>query len=351
MKRKLRSRAYQRRRAHKQARACRSHSHRLAARRRRLIPAAPATTPMVSRRREPNYDFIVRAPAVLSFVQQPSEFIGFLSRLRAVCQPNRRVLINMRPVEELSNCALLLLQAKLQDGLSFTRGAEIYVNPPEDAGAARVWFTAFPSSQRGRVDQPQYQNRILGRRRHFHKQVEVQLAEFLVHEAMRYLSGTTQDNHAAYRTLIECMSNTFKHADPQTEATENWWVASYAHPGPGPKRWCFAFVDNGVGILKSLEIKGFFKRLRQILGLLPNHETLQMLMQGKIGSRLGLSYRGKGLPGIYKELQRGRIHNLVIIANDTLANFATQDYVTLTQPFTGTFLYWELSLPPQSLTP
>ncbi|QNP52064.1 hypothetical protein H9L05_19560 [Hymenobacter qilianensis] len=191
---------------------------------------------------------------------------------------------------------------------------------------------------------------ILGRRRDFHKQVEVKLAEELVHRAMRYLSGRPepQDHHAAYRTLIECMSNTFKHADPQTEATENWWVASYPHPGPGPKRWCFAFVDNGVGILKSLDIKGFFQQLKRVLGLIPNYETLQLLMEGKIGSRLGLSYRGKGLPGIYKELQRGRIHNLVIVANDTRANFATHEYVTLTQSFSGTFLYWELSLPPQS---
>ena len=147
------------------------------------------------------------------------------------------------------------------------------------------------------------------------------------------------------------MSNTFKHADPQTEATENWWVASYPHPDLNPRRWCFAFVDNGVGILESLKIKGFFKRLRQQLGLLPDHEVLQDLMEGKIGSRLGLSYRGKGLPGIYKELQRGRIQNLVIVANNIRANFATKEYVTLTQPFDGTFLYWELSLPSQTQLP
>ncbi|GAB2478249.1 hypothetical protein GCM10011375_18890 [Hymenobacter qilianensis] len=276
--------------------------------------------------------------------------VAFLARLRAVCHPKQKVLISLQYVTQLTNCALLLLRAKLQDGVSFTRGAKIYVRPPENAVASRVWNNSFYKPQKPGVAQPLDQALILGRRRDFHKQVEVKLAEELVHRAMRYLSGRPepQDHHAAYRTLIECMSNTFKHADPQTEATENWWVASYPHPGPGPKRWCFAFVDNGVGILKSLDIKGFFQQLKRVLGLIPNYETLQLLMEGKIGSRLGLSYRGKGLPGIYKELQRGRIHNLVIVANDTRANFATHEYVTLTQSFSGTFLYWELSLPPQS---
>lgn len=351
MKLQLQTLAHQRRRARRQARARRTHPHRSATRRSRLIHTAQAAVQVAAYRQEPVVDIVIHAPKVVSFVDEPGLVIDLLDRLRAACRPERVVMLDLRNVEVLTNCAVLLLQAKLLDDNTFTRRAKIFARPPEDPVAARTWSESFRAAPKNGAAYPLDQALILGRRRFHHKQVEVNIADILVQRAMHYLTGSPQDHHAGYRTLVECMSNTFKHADPDTEATENWWMASYPHPGPGPKRWCFAFVDNGVGILKSLEIKGFFQRLKQILGLMPNYETLQLLMKGKIGSRLGLSYRGKGLPGIYKELLRGRIHNLVIIANDTRANFATQEFVTLEQHFGGTFLYWELSLPAQPQTP
>jgi hypothetical protein len=345
MKKQVRSCVHQRRRARRQARARRTRPRRLAARQYRLMHAAQ----VAAQRQEPIFDASVPAPAVLSFVDDPAAVVDLLNRLRAACHPKRTVVLDLRRVKRLTTCALLVLQSQVTDDKSLTRGAIIYVRPPLDQVAARIWHESLNTPQKSDAAYPLEKALILGRRRQKHKQVEVQLAELLVHRAMHYLSGQKrQDHHAGYRTLVECMSNTFKHADPQTEATENWWVASYPHPGPGPKRWCFAFVDNGVGILESLELKGFFKKLKQMLGLFPNREILQQLVEGKIGSRLGLTYRGKGLPGIYKELKRGRIHNLVIVANDIRTNFATRDYVTLDHPFSGTFLYWELSLPPQS---
>ena len=347
MKHQLQTLAHQRRRARRQARTRRTRLRRLAARRHRLVRAVQTA----AQRQEPVFDASVSAPAVLSFVDDPAAVVDFLNRLRAVCYPKHTIVLDLRRVKRLTTCALLLLQSQVTDDKSLTRGAMIYVRPPLDPAAARVWHESLHVPQKTDAAYPLEKALILGRRRQKHKQVIVQLAELLIHRAMHYLSGQNrQDHHAGYRTLVECMSNTFKHADPQTEATENWWVASYPHPGPGPKRWCFAFVDNGVGILKSLELKGFFKKLKQMLGLLPNREILQQLVEGKIGSRLGLTYRGKGLPGIYKELKRGRIHNLVIVANDIRTNFATRDYVTLDHPFSGTFLYWELSLPPQTQT-
>lgn len=347
MKLQVQTLAQQRRRARRQARARRTRPRRLAARLGRLYRARQVAV----RRREPIYDYIIRAPDVLSFTEAPDATLVFLEKLRTACRPGQVVMLDLRPVEKLTNCAILLLQSKLLDDTDFTRRAEVYARPPLAVGPARIWQESLRGPGKSDNAWPLDRALILGRNRFRHKKVEVAFAAELVQRAMHYLSGTPQSHHAAYRTLVECMSNTFKHADPAREATENWWVASYPHPGPGPRRWCFAFVDNGVGILESLTIKGFFKRLRHLFGLVPNHETLQQLMEGQIGSRLGLSYRGKGLPGIYTELERGRIHNLVIVTNDICANFATKDYVNLTKPFGGTFLYWELSLPPQTLTP
>ena len=337
----IKQRRHQRRRAYRQAKATRTHDKRLVAWRRRKRIVGSKTV----KNQELVFDYSVVAPVIFSFVKRPADVIDFLNKLRKICYPKRNVLIDLQHVTTIKHCAMLVLSSNLKENRSFTRGAKIFFRPPQDPTAFRVWTNTKPEEAQS------YQNRILGRRRNFHKQVEVKLAELLVHEATNYLTGQTLDHHGAYRTLTECMSNTFKHADPAREATENWWVASYAHPGPGPKRWCFAFVDNGVGILDSLNVKGIFLKIQKLLGLLSNSKILNMLVNGQIGSRLNLSYRGKGLPSIYKELQRGRIENLVIITNDTRANFATEEYVTITQSFPGTFLYWEissLSLPSQS---
>lgn len=349
MKRTLLCKAHQRRRSRKQARAHRTHPRRALRRRRRFYHAAQVAVRLAAHRKEPVFDATVCAPSKLSFVEAPSLVIDFLKRLRAACQPKRTIVADLSRVTHLSNCALLLLQSKLQEGSPFIRRADVYIRTPQNAAAAKVWQESFVKPLKTGTAYPSDQVLILHRQR-FHKKAEVEIADILVRRAMRYLTGEEQDHHACYRALVECMANTFQHADPKTEANENWWVASYPHPDPdsdGVKRWCFAFVDNGVGILQSLKIKRFSHRLQQLLGLLPNIKMLQMLMAGEIGSRLGLSYRGKGLPGIHKELVRGRIRNLVIVANDAHANFATQEFVSLTQPFGGTFLYWELTLPPQ----
>ena len=66
------------------------------------------------------------------------------------------------------------------------------------------------------------------------------------------------------------------------------------------------------------------------------------MLQGKVPSTTGLSYRGKGLPSIYRAQERGHLKSLVIIANDVYANIAADDYHSLKENFPGTLIYWEI---------
>jgi hypothetical protein len=68
---------------------------------------------------------------------------------------------------------------------------------------------------------------------------------------------------------------------------------------------------------------------------------LRDILEGKIESRTGIPYRGKGLPAIYKAFLSGRISKLVIIANDVYANVADGDYRKMGTELGGTLLYWE----------
>ena len=177
--------------------------------------------------------------------------LDFLDRLDAACWPGRRVLIDLASVATLSPCAALVVASRIIDPetSSFLRQAELYVRQPKDPTCNRLWQQLTGVKAVSDDVQPLYQDRVLSRRKTDNK-VQVKLAELLIHEAMRYLTnGSTLDHHGSYRVLTESMANTFKHADPKNPSGENWCVASYAHPTAYPRRWCFAFVDNGVGIL------------------------------------------------------------------------------------------------------
>ena len=74
-----------------------------------------------------------------------------------------------------------------------------------------------------------------------------------------------------------------------------------------------------------------------------NADILREVLEGKIGSRIGLSYRGKGLPEIYKRFKREQFSRLIIIANDVFADVEKDDFRILDKPFKGTFFHWEIS--------
>jgi hypothetical protein len=298
-----------------------------------------------------DYNYVLPVPERFSFIEEPATVSYYLDYLQSLCEPKKRILVDMKSVKSLTNCALLLLSSKLIGDEDFRNGATILVRPPRNAACRAIWDSnRTPKSRRARrkrarQPQPLYRNRILGRRPAVHKKVEPQIAETLILEAMRYIHGTPCDNPASYRVLTECMANSFKHADPDTEAAENWWISSYVHPTAQQKTRCFAFVDNGVGIFESIKLRGVRQKLKHSIGLLSNAEILQLLLTRKLGSRTGLSYRGKGLPAIYRELlERKRIENLIIISNDTQANLADGKYIRLPYSFKGTFVYWEVSL-------
>jgi hypothetical protein len=71
--------------------------------------------------------------------------------------------------------------------------------------------------------------------------------------------------------------------------------------------------------------------------------VLKEIISGRKLSSTKIPYRGKGLPNIYKGLERNYYSNLKIISNDVKANLATNEFEKLKTEFNGTFLYWELN--------
>lgn len=152
-----------------------------------------------------------------------------------------------------------------------------------------------------------------------------------------------------YRILLELMQNTHAHANSNSTGTENWWL-SVNYDAENNKE-CFSFVDYGIGVFTSLENKkdgtkffGIINSLRRKIKDPNNAKVLKLILDGELHkTATGKLYRGKGLPGIKTALDRNQISNLYIITNDAYADVCKDNFVTLSNTFYGTFIYWELS--------
>ena len=117
------------------------------------------------------------------------------------------------------------------------------------------------------------------------------------------------------------------------------WIVSTSHY---KKEKCvsFSFIDNGVGILKTLNQKIDRKLITIFKG---KQDLLQSAFKGDIGSRTGLSFRGKGLPFIKDKHDTNRISNLFILTNNVILDYKNNKFYEIPIPYSGTFYYFELN--------
>ena len=278
----------------------------------------------------------VVAPSVLSLIRNPVETIAFIAALRSAFQRRSDVFVDLSAVTELTSDAVLVMISKFEDQ-RFVNGMRVGGSEPLADRPRQMLHQAgfFQTVRSVQFKEPPEHGRIR-RKRNFI--VEPEIAQELIEFATERMVGGAQDKPGVYLALLESMANTHEHAARETKAMESWWANVYAPPGN--KRSFFTFVDNGVGIFRSVTVR----RIRRSIGMTDNVGLLKDWFAGKITvpSRTGERTRGKGLRAIHREFQRRRLTNLVIIANDVYANVAENRYELLPNPFHGTFLYWEL---------
>jgi hypothetical protein len=90
-------------------------------------------------------------------------------------------------------------------------------------------------------------------------------------------------------------------------------------------------------------MNAFVSEFTSLIGVNNNCEVLKEIISGRKRSRTRIPYRGKGLPTIFKGLERNYYSNLKIISNNVKADLSKYEFTTLKKEFRGTFLYWELN--------
>jgi hypothetical protein len=171
-----------------------------------------------------------------------------------------------------------------------------------------------------------------------HRTVDTLRSQQLIHFATERLTGNRSEHRAIYAALGEMMQNTFDHAHRRRPGFERWWASVYYDDTE--KAAHFTFFDTGVGIFGSREVSGLKENFRAMFA--SDTQFLKDIFEGAISSRTGIPWRGQGLPRIYQRVQRGELHEMVVITNAVKGHLNTGEFVQLRRQFNGTLYHWEL---------
>ncbi len=280
--------------------------------------------------------YLLPLPATFSFIENATDTLQFFQDLKKFIRNKISVVIDFTNVEKITPDVICLLMAKVSNP-RYIEKAKLYVNKPKHKELDQLLLDSGFYKHLGLPNSEPQQGAL-----HTRKNTNV---EPVVAQSVRKLASLKTYNcdkllQPLYRTLIECMANTKKHAAGKiSHLQETWWLAVYNNPLTHVTS--FSFCDTGVGIFKSRNWESLVNVAIKV-GLTSRKEILLKILEGKLTSGTGLKNRGKGLPKIFSDYKNKSLNRLIIITNDLFADFDSGIFVDLKIPLNGTFLYWEI---------
>tara|TARA_R110002012_G_scaffold210271_1_gene380899 strand:- start:2516 stop:3610 length:1095 start_codon:yes stop_codon:yes gene_type:complete len=291
----------------------------------------------------------VFAPKKLSLVENPEKTIAFVNQLRKCFKRRKKVFVLLSQVESVGYDALVVLLSIL---IRF-KSHKIDFNgdfPKNNEALSKISNSGFFDYLYKNINNEERYKILKGGSisTHAWKKVDSELTHEVIRDAAQFIWGKPRTCNGVQRSLIELMHNTNNHAAYEAEGEKHWFL-SVQHIKQD-KKVCFSFVDFGVGIFESLNNKGKESKwydwktpLSKLFTFENNSELLRLILNGELHKTVtGKPYRGKGLPGIYDASKRNYFNKLHVISNDVFANIESVNFKTLSNKFTGTFVYWEV---------
>ncbi len=281
----------------------------------------------------------LQAPEAFSFIENPDLFNDFLIQVHQALRERKSIEVDHRKVVLQTPEALTVFLSVLADPrYRHTRHRGFIPKDPVQKAMFLDSGLCDYLKISDWVGRPKPSGNIQ-RRKNF--KVEPKTACELKQFAMTRLYGSDRFHRPLYKTFIELMANTLNHAGGKTEMKERWFASAYCQAEQG--KTCFTFVDNGVGIFKSVgETMSILRKMAVTIGINNNLDFLRNLLNGKLKSSTGMEHRGKGIPMINQLAVEGKIENLTIITNDVWANVSNGKFRKLEKEFPGTLWYWEV---------
>ncbi len=154
----------------------------------------------------------------------------------------------------------------------------------------------------------------------------------LIHKSMKTVWGVDKRNQKLQGMLIELMTNSVNHAYLNKEREKTWYISTNHYIEQNKVEFCF--VDNGDGIINTINVK-FKDKL-----FTSNEDLLVRAFEGEFRSRTKLANRGRGLIVVKGNQTNMTIRGLKVITNNVFLDFEKEIAVKLNTPFSGTFYSW-----------
>jgi anti-sigma regulatory factor (Ser/Thr protein kinase) len=154
----------------------------------------------------------------------------------------------------------------------------------------------------------------------------------LIHKSMKTIWDEDKRNQKLQGMLIELMTNSVNHAYISNERQKSWYISTKHYAEQNKVEFCF--VDNGDGIINTINVKFKDKYFTS------NEDLLVRAFAGEFRSRTKLANRGRGLIVVKSNQENMTIKGLKVITNNVFLDFETNTAVKLKTPFSGTFYSW-----------
>lgn len=291
----------------------------------------------------------IKAPVIFSLIDNTEESLAFIAEIEDCFKKKKKVFVNLEKVEIIAHgaiVAMLSILVKFKENKIDFNG-NFPKNKQTEAKLRKSGFFKYLYKKDFKEqDEYFFENEICT---HAKKTVDSQLSDDIIKRTSKLIWKEERRCTGLQRVFLELMQNTNNHASNTSKGEYHWWATTYY--SKEENKVCFAFIDYGVGILKSLESNkkghkffGIIPKLKKAFNPTTNADVLKLLLNGEVHkTATGDYFRGKGLPGIFSACKNNKISNLVIISNDAIADYAQNKYESLNNKLSGTFVYWELN--------
>ena len=263
------------------------------------------------------HEYVADIPEIFSFQKNPEETIAFLNSL--IRRIERKILrqkffINAYGVKEVTIDALIYIIAviynmKANKVLQYSfRGNLPLASTPKSVFERSGYLNFFKIRKLIMPECAEYVQIKSG------KDVDTNIASEICDFVNCKLKTETYFTKILYSTLIELMSNTAKHAYNEHNKMIGCW---YIYAVCENEKVSMSFIDTGEGIPKTVKKK----LTEKINWKITDAELINAAFTEEGRSETGLSYRGRGLPYIYRNVRENKLKDFYVISGSGFCKY------------------------------
>lgn len=278
----------------------------------------------------------IDAPSNFSLTSNVEDTLQFFQEVHDCIINHRKIYLNLSNISEITTDSILYMLAQIEYNRYIGNKAQITGNVPDNINCRKLLETS------GFFKYIYYQGSLHTDSNMFtivrDAKVRPVIAKAVKDFSMDRLVLMRSSPRGLYKTLIECMANTRNHAYASQSIYTKWWLMASFNDDLRMIR--ITFLDNGFSIPKTIR-KNLGDYIKQITGFQKDSTLIFSALKGEFRTQTGQSYRGKGLPDIYKHALDNKIENLIIISKNGYVNASQGISKELENSFYGTLLTWD----------